>query len=268
MSAEPMKPTPYPEVNVIVQELLRNVMSILGTHFIGIYLDGSLASGDFDQDSDIDFVVVTNEEISENLFLELKTMHEHIAAMDSPYAVELEGSYISLQGLRYHDPSHALYPNIERGKDERLKMVSHGDWWVAHRYVLREHGITIVGPDPQTLLDPVSPSELRLAMSSMLQGWATQILNHPDKIDNRGYQSYTVLSLCRILYTLQFGDVVSKSSAARWAKETLPGQWAPLIDRAWEGRHHSRLTATSEDINGTLDFIRYTLESSQQFKKS
>ena len=75
-----------------------------------------------------------------------------------------------------------------------------------------------------------------------------------------------VLSLCRILYTLQFGDVVSKPFAARWAKETLGDPLVSLIDRVWTGRHNPEESAESKDINETLDFIRYTLEYSQQFK--
>ena len=266
MSAEISHLTPYPEANTMLQELLESVRNILGSHFIGMYLDGSLTSRDFDEDSDIDFVVVTDEDISGDLFVALKTMHERIATMDSPFAVQLEGSYISQQGLRRYDPEHALHPNIERGEGERLKMVSHDDWWIIHRYILRERGITIVGPAPQTLIDPVSPNDLRQAMLSILNGWATQILNNPNLINGRGYQSYVVLSLCRILYTLQFGDVVSKLVAARWAKETLDSQWVSLIDRAWVGRHHPQSKAETEDIKGTLDFIRFTLEFSQQFK--
>ena len=257
-------PTPYPEVNTILQELLGSVGSILGNHFIGMYLDGSLASGDFDQDSDIDFVVVTNEDISGNFFSALQAMHERIATLDSPYAIQLEGSYISQHGIRSYDPEHALHPNIERGEGERLKMVYHDDWWIIHRYILRERGITIVGPIPQTLIDPVSPNELRRAMLSIINGWATQILKNPNKINSRGYQSYVVLSLCRILYTLQFGDVVSKPFAAQWAKETYDGHWVSLIERAWEGRHQPEASAEPEDMNGTLEFIRFTLEYSQQ----
>jgi hypothetical protein len=252
----------------MLQELLGSVRDILGSHLIGMYLDGSLTSGGFDEDSDIDFVVVTRDDISGDLFSALQAMHDRIATIDSPYAVQLEGSYISQDGLRCYDPEHALHPNIERGEGERLKMVYHDDWWIIHRYILRKRGITIVGPAPQTLIDPVSPNDLRRAMRSLLDGWATQILKNPNKINSRGYQSYVVLSLCRILYTLQFGDVVSKPFAARWVKETFAGHWVSLIERAWEGRHQPEVSAEPEDINGTLEFIRFTLEYSHRFTVS
>jgi hypothetical protein len=131
---------------------------------------------------------------------------------------------------------------------------------------LRERGITLVGPTPQTLIDPVLPNDLRQAMLGILHRWAAPILDAPAQMKRRGYQSYTVLSLCRILYTLQHGTIVSKSVAARWVQETLDQQWSPLIERTWAGRHNPELEASPEDVNGTLEFIRYALERSQQFE--
>ena len=262
-------PTLFPEVNAILQELLESVQSILGGRFIGMYLEGSLASGDFDQDSDIDFVVVTDNDVSEDLFSALYAMHERFNLMDTQWSTNLEGSYISQHTLRHHDPKHANHPNMERGFGERLKMVYHDETWVIHRYILRERGITIIGPAPKTLVDPISPNELREAMLPTLRGWATQILNNPNEIVHRGYQSLTVLSLCRILYTLQFGDIVSKAKAATWAKETLMDEkWNKLIDEAWIGRHNPQLLASTDDINQTLDLIRYALKRGEEFKIS
>ena len=260
-------PTPYPDVNAVLLALLSGVQTILGNHLIGMYLEGSLASGDFDQDSDIDFVVVTDDEISGALFSALQAMHERIATMDCWCAIQLEGSYISQHALRRYDPAHALHPNIERGRGERLKIIQHDAAWVIHRYILRERGMTLVGPAPHTLIDPVSPHDLRQAMVAILHGWATNILNDPARMNSHGYQSYTVLSLCRILYTLQYGAVVSKPVAAQWAQEILGEGWVPLIERAWVGRQHPQGKAQEDDVNGTLDLIRYTLERIRQCEK-
>jgi len=258
-------PTPY-DVNALFQVLLESVQTVLARHFVGMYLDGSLTSGDFDQDSDVDFVVVTDADISGDLFMALQAMHDRIAAIDSPWAIQLEGSYISRHALRRYNPSHALHPNIERGKGERLKMALHDRAWAVHRYVLRERAITLRGPAPQTLIDPISPEELRQGMLESLHGWATQLLNDPAQISNRGYQSYTVLTLCRILYTLEQGAVVSKPVAARWVQERTGERWTPLIERAWIGRHNPQWKAQSEDVGGTLDLIRYALERGGEFE--
>ena len=251
-------PTPFADVNHLLQVLFERQQTILGGHIIGMYLDGSLTSGDFDQDSDIDFVLVTDGEITPDLFSTLQAMHDQIATLDSIWAIQLEGSYLPAYAIQRYDPAHTLYPNIERGHGERLKLVEHNQTWDIHRYILRERGIPLVGPPAHTLIDPVTPGQLRQAMRLILSKWAAHILNQPAHISGRGYQSYTVLSLCRILYTLEHGAIASKSSAAAWAQETLEERWRPLIERAWEGRHNSGGEAHPEDINATLAFIRYT----------
>jgi predicted nucleotidyltransferase len=270
------QPKTFPEVNAILREVLSSVQSILGGHFIGMYLYGSLATGGFDRDSDVDFIVVTDEEVSDGLFAELHDMHTRIKTMDSWCAAQLEGSYIPCCALKHYDPVHALYVHIDRGRDERLQRM-HLDndrlgraWWggwILLRSTIREHGIILAGPDPNTLIDPVPPSDLWQAALSVLNGWAADILNDPAQIKNRGYQSYTVLTLCRILYTFHFSAVISKPEAIRWAQETLDKRWMPLIDSAWLGRQNPDLEAEPDDINGTLEFIRYTIEQSQHFRK-
>lgn len=238
--------------------LLPSVQAILGQHFVGMYLYGSLANGDFDRHSDVDFVVVTEEEISGAFFSALSEVHQRIATLDSWCATQLEGTYISRLALRRFDPERAWHANIDRGNGERLKMMQYDEGWVAQCYILRERGITLAGPAPHTLIDPVSPDDLRQAMLTVLHGWATHLLHDPAQLSGRGYQSYTVLSLCRILYTLQTGGVVSKPVAARWAKETLAERWTPLIERAWAGR--SEPEAPAADVRETLDFIRFAIE--------
>lgn len=256
---------PYPEVDALLQELLQSVQTILENHFVGAYLFGSLSSGDFDQNSDIDLLVVTDDELPGDLFLALKAMHARIAAGDSWWATQLEVSYIPKHALRRHDPASALHPHIDRGKGESLRLMRHDNDWVVQRHTLRERGITLAGPAPETLIDPISPNDLRRAMLAIVW-WPKEILNDPPQIKKRGYQSYIVLTMCRMLYTLQLGAVASKPVAASWAQETLDHRWRSLIERAVDGRQHPQAEALSEDLSGTMDFIRYTLERSRQFE--
>ena len=65
---------------------------------------------------------------------------------------------------------------------------------------------------------------------------------------------------------MKHGTIVSKPFAAEWAKENW-SHWTALIERAWAGRQNPGLEAQPEDINGTLELIRYTLEYSRQIEK-
>lgn len=255
-----LSPTPYPNVNEIVNLLLSRVQAVLDDQLVGLYLDGSLANGGFDEYSDIDVIVVTAEEVSEKVFLALKTMHEQIARLDSPWAVELEVSYIPLNALRRFDRGNNLHPNLERGASQSLKMMRHESDWIIQRHILRERGIIVFGPDPKTLVDPVSPDDLRRAVIEGLPIWVNPLLQDPSELRQRGFQSFFVLSLCRMIYTLKYGDILPKQAAAEWGRENLEPHWRPLIERALIGRQNPGMEADPEDLRQTLDMMRYTLE--------
>ncbi len=253
-------PTPHPDVNGILNLLLTSIKDILQDQLIGMYLFGSLANGDFDKDSDIDVLSVTANEITGENFSVLRAMHEKISEIASPWAFQLEVSYIPRDALRRYDPPNNKHPHLDRGKGEKLHIMRHDSDWIIQRYILRERGITILGPDPKTLIDPVSSDDLKWAVVDILNGWIKGFLDDPRILESRGYQSYTILTLCRILHTYKHGTIVSKSVAAGWAKGNLDDRWMPLIERAWAGRQNPGMKSDPEDLNGTLGFIRYALE--------
>jgi predicted nucleotidyltransferase len=257
---ESVSPTNFPDVNKILDMLLNKVTKILKDQFVGMYLFGSLANGGFDPHSDIDSLVVTKDEITTETFSALYSMHECISGLDSPWAIQLEVSYIPKDALRRHDPSKNKHPHIDRGNGEKLHIMKHDSDWIIQRFILRERGRTVVGPDPKSLIDPVSPKDLKLAVLDILNSWIKGFLEDPQILESRGYQSYTVLTLCRILHTHKFGTIATKPVAANWARQTLDRKWIPLIDRAWEGRGNPGVKSNQQDINDTLEFIRYSLD--------
>ena len=251
--------TPFPEVNNLLAVLLPEVHKVLGSQLLGFYLDGSLCYGGFDEDSDIDFVAVTSQPVADAGFEALHSMHQRLARYENRLADQLEGTYISAAALRRHDPATARHPNLERGAGEQLKYVQLDASWNVHRYFLREHGLTLFGPPPADWVDPVSPAMLRQAMQPMLAGWLPSIAANPAILSTRGYQSYIVLTLCRILYTYTHGTVVSKPQALAWAQTALPRTWTGLLDDAWVGRHQSGGRPEPVPLAQTVEFIRYTL---------
>jgi len=94
-------------------------------------------------------------------------------------------------------------------------------------------------------------------MLPLVDGWLAKFLDRPDLLSGRGYQSYVVLSLCRMLYTLETGEIASKPLAAEWAARGPAQDYAGLIERAWQGRSVANLPADAADVAATLDFIRF-----------
>ena len=249
------QPTPSPEVNAVLQALLTSVQAALGDYFVGMVLYGSLAGGDFDlQRSDIDFVVVTASELSNGVVAALEALHARIADSGLKWAAKLEGAYVPLSILRRHDPSGPPCPCINEG---RFYLAALGSDWVIQRYTLREQGVVVEGPDPRSLIDPVQPDDLRQAVLGLLREWWAPMLQNPDpRLQGGEYQAYAILTMCRALYTLQYGTVVSKTSGARWVQEALSGRWATVIEQALAWHDGGAVIGMRE----TLDFIRYALE--------
>ena len=259
------EPTLYPEVNAILRLLLAEARAILGDELFGLYLYGSLSSGDFDPaSSDVDFLFVTAGELPGETLAALETMHARIAASGQPFATRLEGSYIPRAALRRYDPANARHPSI--GTDWEFGVHPHGPDWVIQRHVVREQGVVVWGPPPATLIAPVSPVDLRAAVRATLRdSWAERLRGpEPAWLRPRYYQAFAVLTMCRALYTLERGEVVSKPAAAAWAREALGQRWAPSIDRAlaWRADHEP------DDLAETLAFVRWTVGRARQAAES
>src|SRR5260221_6897436 len=153
--------TPYPAVNDTIQELLIGARAILGEQFVGVYLYGSLSSGDFNPaTSDIDFVAVTQGALPSETLAALEALHQRLWAAGSPWAAHLEGAYIPRAALRRYDPVAPPVPAVNEG---RFYVGGLGSDWIIQRYVIREHGVVLAGPPPTALIDPVTPGDLRRA---------------------------------------------------------------------------------------------------------
>jgi hypothetical protein len=253
-------PTPYPDVNTVLQRLLSDVQAVLGDHFFGMYLYGSLASGDFDPHrSDIDFLVVTTGELPDEMIPALEAMHMRLMTDGLKWAAKLEGSYIPRHALRRYDPDDPPRPAIN---EKRFYLDRHGSDWVIQRHVIREHGVTLAGPPPRDLIDPVQPDDLRRAVRGTLGEWWAPMMDEQIWLRGSLYQAFAVLTMCRALHTLQTGVIASKPVAARWAQAALGEPWAALIEHALVWQPDSPWN----DLDQTLAFIRFTLDRAQEFR--
>jgi len=248
-----MHPTQYPDVNSVLETLLSNVRGILGDGFVGLYLYGSLSSGDFDPDrSDVDFVVVTTQQVSGQAFCALDKMHARLAADSSKWFRKLEGAYIPQRSIARYDPSDLPHPFLNEGvfRFEHL-----GSDWIIQRFIIREQGSVVAGPDPKTLIDPIQSEDLTKAVRGVLREWWVPQLKDASLFRRRDYQAYAVLTMCRALYTIQHCTVASKPVSAEWAGKTVGEPWRPLIERAASWRQDDGVN----DLDDTLAFIRYAL---------
>ena len=260
-------PTPYPELNAVLGELVADVRQALGDSFVGACLQGSFAVGDFDEHSDADFVVVVDDELSEGQVAVLQTIHARVYDLPSEWAKHLEGSYFPAATLRSAERCGEPLWFLDHGSRSLVRL-DHCNTLVV-RWVVRERGVALAGASPATLVDPISPDALRREMRTTIREWGRAILDAPEQYRNRFYQGYIVLSYSRMLHDLAVGKPGSKRAGAAWAKATLDPTWSGLIDRAWNGRpdpaRSVREPADSADFARTLQFVAAVMRESQRF---
>ena len=258
-------PTPYPELNHVLRDLVRSAQEILRGNFVGAYLQGSFAVGDYDLHSDVDFAIVIAEELSVEQVDALQGMHGRLYDLDTSRAQHLEGSYFPRDFLRDHSLRGRQLWYLDNGSRSLIQS-GHCNTAVV-RWVLREKGVTLAGPTADTLVDPISVKRLCREMLDDINAWGEEILGSPERFNNRFYQGFIVLSYCRMLHSLQTGRIESKAAGAEWAKSNLDPSWSGLIDGAWTGRPNPavsvRQPADPEDFAATLKFVQYCIEESK-----
>ena len=258
-------PTPYPELNDVLRDLVCGAQEILSGNFVGAYLQGSFAVGDYDLHSDVDFAIVIDEELSTEQVNALQGMHARLYDLDTSWAQHLEGSYFPRDLLRDHSLRGRQLWYLDNGSRSLIQS-DHCNTLVV-RWVLREKGVTVAGPPPDVLIDPINVEILRKEILDDINKWGQEILDDPDLFNNRFYQGFIVLSYCCMLHSLQTGCIELKAAGDAWAKRNLNPSWSALIDGAWAGRPNPavsvRQPADPEDFANTLKFIRYCINESK-----
>jgi predicted nucleotidyltransferase len=250
-------PTGYDDLNAVLSDFLASVQKALGDDLVGAYLQGSFALGDADEHSDVDFIVVTEDEVTESQADDLQVMHERLYALGSPWAQHLEGSYISKEKLRRVDAARSPLLYLDNGAT-RLEHDNHCNTAVV-RWTLREHGVVLAGPDPKSLIDPVAADDLVDDVLAALGEWEEWLGAHT--MSRRGL-GVLVLTLCRMLQSVAEGRVTTKREAGEWALRNLGPEWTSLVQWAlddrpdpWTKVREPADPATLEQTLGLLDYV-------------
>ncbi|MGI0015368.1 MAG: nucleotidyltransferase domain-containing protein, partial [Nitrososphaera sp.] len=220
----------HKDVNDILATLVDELLKILGSQLVGLYLTGSLTYGDFDPgSSDIDFLAILNRELSDGQRLRIQRMHSTIADQYPKWSKRIEGSYITRDMLSSTGPPRKPRPYINAGEfwhpDPR-----YGNEWLVNLSALRETGVALVGPDPKAIILPVDIDAVREASKEDLHAEWLPKLRDPSPFHKLGYESshlqaYAILTMCRILYRDKNDGVASKRIASEWVKRTYGKAW-------------------------------------------
>ncbi len=263
------KPWLQEDIKAVLDALLSGARAILGQNMIGAWLQGSLATGDFDEHSDIDFVIGVEADLKKVEIEALQQFHPRLYRYPSPWAVHLEGSYFPKHILRDYRQSGSKIWYLDHGSQELTR--SNHDNTVVVKWILRERGVTLDGPVPSTMINPIPTEALRVDTYRTFMDWGKEIFENPEIISNHFYQTFAVLSFCRMLQALKEGRIGSKLAGANWVKANWDEEWHDLIDRAWLGRPDPgasvRRPADADDLRRTLAFINEVMGAATELMR-
>ncbi|GBF04308.1 nucleotidyltransferase family protein [Deinococcus aerius] len=222
---------PNAEVGQVLGRLTRDIGERLGDTLIGLYLHGSLVTGDFEPGrSDLDLLAALTADLHEGEVEGLRRMHARLAEDFPTWQGRIEVEYVSVAALRDFRTQPHLMARISPGEPLHLTEANRHyllNWSAARR------GVALLGPPPAQVLPEVTRAEFVGAVRQHARAWREWVteMRHP------GGQAYAVLTLCRALSSTLHGEQVSKRRAAREVRPLLPG-WEALIDWAvgwWYG---------------------------------
>ncbi len=250
-----------PAIDFLLVSIREAIVAVTGSSLVGLYLFGSLATGDFDPDvSDIDLIAVLADTPNEQLATRLGRMHEGLAHTNPEWDDRIEVIYISTRGLATCRTDPTTIAVISPG--EPFHVVEAGRDWILNWYPARENGVRLIGPPIDSLIPPIPSAEYIEEVRRSLVGFTNRIAEDAPP----GWQAYAILTMCRGLYAIRSGERLSKREAAWRARQEFP-QWADLIDRALAWRQRQRDPDTQNgaaSVSATRAFVTEMAELAVQ----
>lgn len=246
--------TPYPEIDPVLKDISQRILALLKDNLVGVYLYGSLTYGDYNPGrSDMDLMTIVKNPLTKDQTEAVGQLHQTLESDYPEWHHRIEASYTPVSFLPSVLPPKQPRPYYGEGK--MWPDADYGNEWIINLYLLDKHGITLLGADIHQLIHDVDIKDVQKAcVRDLYKEWEPK-LREPQWLDNSHYQSYLVLNLCRILYTVENADAKSKKVSADWVKKQYP-QWQELIDIAQNWDYSQQMDKQQE----TLAFLRFVID--------
>ncbi|MEO9323712.1 nucleotidyltransferase domain-containing protein [Nocardioides sp. C4-1] len=226
---------PSDETAPALDALVGGVRAVLDDGVLGAYLVGSFALGGADEWSDVDVVAAVEAPPDGQSLEALASIHAHLPDAGG-WAARLEVSYAVAADLRSPMSLGRRWWHVADGSRE---LALSADANTAHtRWVLRERGVTLAGPDPAVLVAEVAPDVLRAEALGIARAQAEELEDHLDRLASAWWQPHVVMTACRVLHTAVHADVVGGAAAARSALAVLDPRHRAVVERAVAARPH------------------------------
>lgn len=194
-----------------ITRMTKEIVSVLNGNVHGIWLYGSVVQDDFRLGwSDIDILVLTEKQITDNQAQDLVQLRQFMAA-DAPsnlYYPLFEGVIANLDEYLSGTFSRLVYWGTTGQRiTDRYKPDSFS------QYELARNGKSVYGSDDRSIFTVPG----RETLIEAVRGHYETIRKYVQQTDEQLYSCGWLLDICRCIYTLRNNDVISKTQAGIWA---------------------------------------------------
>jgi hypothetical protein len=230
---------------------------ILPGNLVGIYVWGSLTYDAFDATcSDVDLVAVTERDIDDREFSGLEAWFAGKGKQNS-WVRRIDMRFV-IDNQFLDKTSHCCGFYHYLGKLTRHASDGNPFIWLN----VANSGITLWGKDAKLIAPQVSDQCLSDALLLELNYLKDDLASNAGDRSDKSFihNAYAVLTACRIYYTASHRTLVSKDEALRWALETVPPQWRPVIQTARDNRLKNGGRTTPQLEHDAMRFVELLVQ--------
>jgi len=251
--------------NIIPKEAtqaLEIVLELFKSKTVGVYLYGSAVMGGLRVNSDVDVLVIVNNDLTdaERIKLAHRLMDISGKIGNTESVRPLEVTVINLKNIvpwSYPPKKEFIYgewlrDDYEKGKIQ--KQMYDPDLAIILAQV-RKNSVTLFGPDASDILEAVPMTDIHKAIKDSLPGLTESI---------KGDERNVILTLARMWLTAVTGEISPKDVAAEWAIPRLPEEQAKLLDlagKAYRGECIDNWEGLEPEAAALVYHMKETVES-------
>ncbi|PEL07284.1 nucleotidyltransferase [Bacillus toyonensis] len=213
------------EVKQLMEQYIVGLKEIfLDGKIVGVYVYGSIALGAFHiETSDVDFVAVLNDSVNEAEKQQIVELHKKMS--ESTLGKRMDGMYIPLADLGKYNHEINEYVYCADGKAN----IGHWDinavtWWT-----LKNQGITVIGKEVEDLPVQIKWDDVVNTMQYNVEQYWSEKAKQPYLFFIEEWVESAVVTMGRILYTLDHKTIVSKDRGLQYLLERSAKEWEPLL---------------------------------------
>lgn len=208
----------------IIPPLLNDLRATLGEELVGVYQLGSAVSGGFEPElSDLDLVIVTRQDIEAIAVERFAGIVDRLVAREPDWAGRLDLAFVGRGTLADLRSGGSL---LEISHEKPLHIEPAADWTETW-FLALDADRPLFGPPAAEVFPTITVDEFLRDVVAGFPGFVEAVRDDW----KHGSVAYRVLTVCRVLRSLDSGALCTKQEGADWAAARYP-EWAWLIRAA------------------------------------